>query len=260
MLRCDACGCFTLNRCSKGCGVPYCDQKCQRRRSTSHRGLCRSRAPISISDDNLSIVFTDWSQQISQQIDEDEIRSQQRESRNNASICQHNRPRNDCRNYTCNQDRLQRARIIGYATYDDGSIEIQYDHIPNNNNNNEHEFVQNPEGRVAFLERLRDYREADFYERDRNRFVASQQQQQQQQPTLITVPNDEEFQHDVDAQENESECVICLTNKPVCMIDPCMHMVLCITCSIRLAKKKNQGDVKCPICNKYIKKIKRAYF
>ena len=81
---------------------------------------------------------------------------------------------------------------------------------------------------------------------------------------LIIVPSDDDIQHDVeipdDASENTPGCVICMINKPICVITPCMHCSTCISCSIQLTKGKNQGEVKCPTCNCGIKKIKRIYF
>ena len=92
------------------------------------------------------------------------------------------------------------------------------------------------------------------------RLITTSEVRAARRPNLTVVPADAELKNDKEAPENNPECVVCLENTPVCLITPCNHMVLCIACSIKLAKGKAQGSVKCPTCRKGINEIKRLYF
>ena len=75
----------------------------------------------------------------------------------------------------------------------------------------------------------------------------------------IRVPSKSEFEHDIVAKEGYKACVICLDRQPVCVIQPCMHKILCIQCGYMLGKGKERKTVPCPTCRKGIEKISRIY-
>jgi len=75
----------------------------------------------------------------------------------------------------------------------------------------------------------------------------------------IRVPSKSEFEHDIVAKEGCKACVICLDRQPLCVIQPCMHKILCIQCGYKLGKGKERKTVPCPTCRKGIEKISRIY-
>lgn len=84
----------------------------------------------------------------------------------------------------------------------------------------------------------------------------------------IKIPDKSELQHDKEVPENDdnsSVCAICITNKPITIVNPCNHICLCVECARNLAidsntkQVKNRGQVECPICKTSIKKISRVY-
>lgn len=69
-------------------------------------------------------------------------------------------------------------------------------------------------------------------------------------------PRKEERQYDEKVKEGDddpsSACIICLENKRVCVIRPCKHLCLCISCA---AFELDQ----CPQCRRIITAIERLY-
>lgn len=59
---------------------------------------------------------------------------------------------------------------------------------------------------------------------------------------------------DEEILESENPCVICMTNKPQCVLIPCMHCGLCIGCVNLLQKTK-----KCPLCREKIYTPRKLY-
>ena len=54
-----------------------------------------------------------------------------------------------------------------------------------------------------------------------------------------------------EGEEEESLCVICYSNKPNCLILPCLHAGMCKECGVSVLKKKPE----CVMCRKKIEKI-----
>ena len=61
--------------------------------------------------------------------------------------------------------------------------------------------------------------------------------------------------------DNEKECIICLSDKRDTIILPCRHMCLCVNCAIAI---QNQTSRTCPVCrdsnNKNFKIFKRILY
>lgn len=77
----------------------------------------------------------------------------------------------------------------------------------------------------------------------------------------VKCPKESESQ-DVPAPDDApSSCVVCLENQPNCAVLPCMHKCLCCRCARALTDNgtKERGQVKCPLCNRDAKKLKRIY-
>lgn len=72
--------------------------------------------------------------------------------------------------------------------------------------------------------------------------------------TVITPtrPSEEELKNDEEADGGEDSCVICFERKRKCVIRPCKHFSLCVTCS---RKKLDE----CPICRVKITSIESLF-
>jgi len=68
-------------------------------------------------------------------------------------------------------------------------------------------------------------------------------------------PTEEEtaFDEKVNDDKGENECIICFVNKRNCLIRPCKHLSLCISCA---CKEKLE---ECPECRRKITCIERVY-
>lgn len=64
-----------------------------------------------------------------------------------------------------------------------------------------------------------------------------------------------------DDDDDSPACVVCTTNKPVCVVMPCMHKSVCCACARVLCSDgtKERGQVKCPICQAEVHKIAKIY-
>lgn len=69
-------------------------------------------------------------------------------------------------------------------------------------------------------------------------------------------PGIEEIEFDKEPPNNGPTCVICYVNTPCCVILPCMHLCVCISCSVELAK---DNKWECPICKEEIDAIRRVF-
>jgi len=68
-------------------------------------------------------------------------------------------------------------------------------------------------------------------------------------------PTKEESMYDEKVKDgDEGACLVCFENKRVCVIWPCKHFSLCISCA---AQKKIED---CPQCRTKITCIERLYF
>lgn len=72
----------------------------------------------------------------------------------------------------------------------------------------------------------------------------------------IPTKEEESFDHE-GGDDKVSECVICRTNISNCVILPCMHVIMCVTCSREyMSNDKEQ----CPLCRGEIQSIKRLHY
>lgn len=77
---------------------------------------------------------------------------------------------------------------------------------------------------------------------------------------ILKFPEESELQHDKEELEEDKEkCVVCLTNKPICIAYPCNHVCACVFCAITLCKGKKRGEVTCPKCRENIKSLTRTF-
>lgn len=62
--------------------------------------------------------------------------------------------------------------------------------------------------------------------------------------------------HDVEVPDDSDDkpCVICMINVPRCVLFPCMHAGLCISCANAVKKSKS-----CPLCRKRVDTPKILY-
>ena len=71
--------------------------------------------------------------------------------------------------------------------------------------------------------------------------------------------------HDVEAKEGADICCVCLTNRPICIVLPCAHACMCVSCARTVcfsgedAAPRERGSVKCPKCRNVVKQVKRIY-
>lgn len=72
----------------------------------------------------------------------------------------------------------------------------------------------------------------------------------------VTMPDENEEELDEECEDGDVECVICRSNKPVCVIIPCMDLHLCVKCSRNLMQTEKP---RCPICRCKVKMIKRVH-
>ena len=59
--------------------------------------------------------------------------------------------------------------------------------------------------------------------------------------------------------EEESLCVVCMTEPTTHVICDCMHFCLCEACAASLMRKKKINAAKCPVCNGKAKNTKRIF-
>lgn len=53
---------------------------------------------------------------------------------------------------------------------------------------------------------------------------------------------------DVETENEESRCVVCMINRRCFRNAPCGHMVTCSGCTARLWEAAGSNDVRCPVC------------
>lgn len=73
----------------------------------------------------------------------------------------------------------------------------------------------------------------------------------------ITIPNG--FQDEITQNEKDS-CVICYENKKCCLLLPCSHLCLCLTCVNVNKDNIENGKFVCPLCRTNIDSINVAYY
>lgn len=79
--------------------------------------------------------------------------------------------------------------------------------------------------------------------------------------TECPLSTDEDVIVPDDAPEDTPTCVVCTTNKPICVIIPCMHKNICCSCARILCADgtKERGQVKCPMCQAEVHKIGKVF-
>jgi hypothetical protein len=85
---------------------------------------------------------------------------------------------------------------------------------------------------------------------------------------FVQGPTPNELEHDKEASGTEEEkgaCVVCLTNRTICITAPCRHLCVCVKCARTLVfgedgeDIKKRGTVKCPMCREDIKSVLRVH-
>lgn len=76
----------------------------------------------------------------------------------------------------------------------------------------------------------------------------------------VEGPTEAELSHDVEGDG----CVVCLSNRSICIVWPCRHVCLCVKCARTLCFGQNGdpqevGTVKCPKCRGATEKILRIH-
>ena len=80
---------------------------------------------------------------------------------------------------------------------------------------------------------------------------------------FVEGPPESDLEHDIESQKDC--CCICLSNKALCIVLPCRHVCLCVSCARILcfegddAAPKERGRVKCPKCRAIAKKVVRVH-
>jgi len=80
---------------------------------------------------------------------------------------------------------------------------------------------------------------------------------------FVEGPPESDLEHDFESQKDC--CCICLSNKALCIVLPCRHVCLCVSCARILcfegddAAPKERGRVKCPKCRAIAKKVVRVH-
>ena len=101
-------------------------------------------------------------------------------------------------------------------------------------------------------------------------FTANQTKKKQPAPSLskpsfVEGPTPPEAEHDTEALDDATACVICLDNVPNCIAIPCMHMVYCVACARIICfgadgtELKKKGTVECVECRAHVDAIKRVF-
>jgi hypothetical protein len=75
-------------------------------------------------------------------------------------------------------------------------------------------------------------------------------------PEIVFVegPNPNDAKDDTPTDVENESCIVCLTNKRNCIVLPCKHMTLCVSCAVTLCSGVNKdeikkvGEVHCPSC------------
>ncbi len=74
----------------------------------------------------------------------------------------------------------------------------------------------------------------------------------EQQKGKLEVPTEEEAEkHDIESDDPNNVCITCLENKPICVIIPCMHAIMCCECARTVA------PTLCPKCRDPTQRIVR---
>lgn len=86
------------------------------------------------------------------------------------------------------------------------------------------------------------------------------------EPVFIEGPTAADLAADKEAKDNEAQCIICLTNTPCCIANPCNHLSFCVACartlcfaSVKDERPKQVGELACPKCKAVVEKIKRVF-
>lgn len=70
------------------------------------------------------------------------------------------------------------------------------------------------------------------------------------------VPKDED---DTVTNDDNRSCVICMENTKCCLLNPCMHLCLCISCSRSQENDIKLGKFSCPVCRTSVKFINKIF-
>ena len=84
---------------------------------------------------------------------------------------------------------------------------------------------------------------------------------------FVEGPTPSELEHDeeVSGTEEKGACVVCLTNRAICITAPCRHLCVCVKCARTLLfgedgeDIKKRGTVNCPMCREDVKSVLRVH-
>lgn len=80
----------------------------------------------------------------------------------------------------------------------------------------------------------------------------------------VRGPQVGEDKHDVETENENDACIVCMNRKKACVNSPCAHVCLCIACARTVAygepkEPRERGTVHCPLCKVALKSIKRIF-
>jgi hypothetical protein len=80
----------------------------------------------------------------------------------------------------------------------------------------------------------------------------------------VRGPQVGEDKHDVETENENDACIVCMSRKKTCVNSPCAHVCLCIACARTVAygepkEPRKRGTVHCPMCKVALKSIKRIF-
>ena len=95
---------------------------------------------------------------------------------------------------------------------------------------------------------------------------SNRREKEPDEPVFIEGPTAADLAADKEAKDNETQCIICLTNSPCCIANPCNHLSFCVACARALCfasmedeRPKQVGELACPKCKEVVEKIKRVF-
>lgn len=90
------------------------------------------------------------------------------------------------------------------------------------------------------------------------------EREEEKEDQFIEGPMPKDMEEDKPAADDAATCIICLTNAPICIVNPCSHMCMCVGCSRALCfgpddMLRKIGTQPCPKCRVPIESIKRVF-
>ena len=82
---------------------------------------------------------------------------------------------------------------------------------------------------------------------------------------FVEGPSPTDIKDDTPTDNDQESCIVCMTNKRNCIVLPCKHLTLCVTCAVTLCSgtKKDElkkiGEVLCPSCRESCTSIGKVF-